>query len=115
MSKVYAVGLGPGDEQFMTREAEETLGKVDVIAGYTVYVDLVRDRFDDKEFYTTGMKQEIERCRWAIEKAVSGKEVAMVCSGDAGIYGMAGCGGGSHPRHNRGHIGSSGAGSASGT
>ena len=90
MSRVYAVGLGPGDADMMTAEAGEILRSVDVIAGYTVYVDLVRSRFPDKEFYTTGMKQEIERCRWAIEKAAEGKTVAMVCSGDAGVYGMAG-------------------------
>lgn len=90
MSRVYAVGLGPGDERLMTGESEEVLKGVDVIAGYTVYVDLVRERFPDKEFYTTGMKQEIERCRWAIEKAAAGSSVAMVCSGDAGVYGMAG-------------------------
>ncbi len=90
MSKIYAVGLGPGGEQFMTYEAVKAMESVDIIAGYTVYVDLVRDMFPNKEFYTTGMKQEIQRCRWAIEQAASGKSVAVVCSGDAGVYGMAG-------------------------
>ena len=90
MNKVFAVGLGPGGEELMTAEAVKVLDQVDVIAGYTVYVDLIRERFPGKEFYTTGMKQEIERCRWAIETAASGRNVAMVCSGDAGIYGMAG-------------------------
>ena len=90
MNKLYVVGLGPGGEQFMTEEAVKAMESVDIIAGYTVYVDLVRDRFPDKEFYTTGMKQEIQRCRWAIEQAAAGKSVAMVCSGDAGVYGMAG-------------------------
>ena len=66
------------------------LQTADVIAGYTVYVDLVKDLFPDKETFTTPMMQEIERCRWAIETAREGKNVAMVCSGDAGIYGMAG-------------------------
>ena len=90
MNKVYAVGLGPGGDQFMTFEAAKAMENVDVIAGYTVYVDLIRDKYPDKEFYTTGMKQEIQRCRWAIEQAASGRSVAMVCSGDAGVYGMAG-------------------------
>ena len=90
MNKVYAVGIGPGGREFFTEEAMQALENADVIAGYTVYVDLVRDLFPDKELYTTAMKQEIERCRWAIEKAKSGKSVAMVCSGDAGVYGMAG-------------------------
>ena len=62
----------------------------DVIAGYTVYVDRVRERFAGKEFLTTAMKQEVDRCRMAIEKVVEGKTVSMVCSGDAGVYGMAG-------------------------
>ena len=90
MSKVYAVGIGPGGEEFFTQEAKAALERADVIAGYTVYVDLVRDMFPGKEFFTTPMKQEIERCRWAIETACSGKTVAVVCSGDAGVYGMAG-------------------------
>lgn len=90
MNKVYAVGIGPGGREFFTEEAMKVLESVDVIAGYTVYVDLVRDLFPEKEMFTTPMKQEIERCRWAIETAQSGKNVAMVCSGDAGVYGMAG-------------------------
>ena len=90
MNKVYAVGIGPGGREFFTQEAMEALRQADVIAGYTVYVDLVRDLFPDKEMFTTPMKQEIERCRWAIETAKAGKSVAMVCSGDAGVYGMAG-------------------------
>ena len=90
MSKVYAVGIGPGGEEFFTQEAKAALERADVIAGYTVYVDLVRDMFPGKEFFTTPMKQEIERCRWAIETACTGKTVAVVCSGDAGVYGMAG-------------------------
>ena len=90
MSKVYAVGIGPGGEEFFTQEAKAALERADVIAGYTVYVDLVRDMFPGKEFFTTPMKQEIERCRWAIETACTGKSVAVVCSGDAGVYGMAG-------------------------
>ena len=90
MNKVYAVGIGPGGEEFFTQEAKAVLERADVIAGYTVYVDLVKDLYPDKETFTTPMKQEIERCRWAIETASTGKTVAMVCSGDAGVYGMAG-------------------------
>ena len=90
MNTVYAVGIGPGGRDYFTEEAMQTLQAADVIAGYTVYVDLVRDLFPDKETFSTPMKQEIERCRWAIETAQSGKNVAMVCSGDAGVYGMAG-------------------------
>ena len=90
MNKVYAVGIGPGGREFFTDEAVHALDAADVIAGYTVYVDLVKDLFPGKETFTTPMKKEIERCRWAIETALTGKDVAMVCSGDAGVYGMAG-------------------------
>lgn len=90
MNKVYAVGIGPGGHEYFTGEAMAALQKADVIAGYTVYVDLVKKIFPDKQFFTTQMKQEIERCRWAIETSRQGKSVAVVCSGDAGIYGMAG-------------------------
>ena len=90
MNKVYAVGLGPGGEEFFTEQAKTAIKNSEVICGYTVYVDLVRDLFPDKEFFTTNMKQEIDRCRKALEIAESGKTVAMVCSGDSGVYGMAG-------------------------
>ena len=90
MNKVYAVGIGPGGREFFTDEAVRALEEADVIAGYTVYVDLVKDLFPGKETFTTPMKKEIERCRWAIETAMTGKDVAVVCSGDAGVYGMAG-------------------------
>ena len=86
MNKVYAVGLGPGGEEFFTEQAKTAIKNSEVICGYTVYVDLV----PDKEFFTTNMKQEIDRCRKALEIAESGKTVAMVCSGDSGVYGMAG-------------------------
>ena len=90
MNKVYAVGIGPGNREFFTDEAVHALEKADVIAGYTVYVNLVKDLFPGKELFSTPMMKEIERCRWAIEKALTGNDVAMVCSGDAGVYGMAG-------------------------
>lgn len=90
MNKVYAVGLGPGNKEFMTEQAMKAIADSDVICGYTVYVDLVKDLFPDKETFTTSMKQEIERCKKALEIAETGKTVAMVCSGDSGVYGMAG-------------------------
>ena len=55
-----------------------------------VYLDLVRQQYPDRETYTTPMTRELERCRWAIDRAAEGKTVAMLCSGDAGVYGMAG-------------------------
>lgn len=90
MNKIYVVGIGPGAYEKMTIEAAETLKKCDLIIGYTVYVDLVKDHFPGKEFMSTPMKKEAERCRIAFEEAAKGKQVAMICSGDAGIYGMAG-------------------------
>ncbi|MFV0467086.1 MAG: precorrin-3B C(17)-methyltransferase [Lachnospiraceae bacterium] len=90
MNNIYVVGIGPGAYEQMTIQAAETLKKSDVIIGYTVYVDLVKEHFAEKEFITTPMRQEVERCILAFEEAEKGKVVSMICSGDAGIYGMAG-------------------------
>ena len=86
---VYVVGLGPGDPQFLTAQAQSALDTAEVLCGYTVYLELVRPFYPGKECYATGMTKEIDRCRWALETAQSGKSVALVCSGDAGVYGMA--------------------------
>ena len=86
---VFVVGLGPGDPQSLTAQAQSALQQAEVLCGYTVYLDLIRPYFPDKTFYSTGMTKEIDRCRWALETARSGKTVALVCSGDAGVYGMA--------------------------
>lgn len=90
MKKLYVVGIGPGAYEQMTLKAVRTLRESDVIIGYTVYVDLVREHFPGKEFLTTPMKKEVDRCVMAFEEARKGKTVAMICSGDAGVYGMAG-------------------------
>lgn len=86
---IYLVGMGPGKEEMMTGEALKALEAADVIIGYTVYIKLLGERFADKEMRTTPMRQEEERCKLCFEEAKKGKQVAMVCSGDAGIYGMA--------------------------
>ncbi len=90
MSKLYVVGIGPGKYAGMTREAIQALEESDVIVGYTVYVDLVKDHFPDKTFLTTPMRREVERVELALAEAVKGQTVAMVCSGDPGVYGMSG-------------------------
>lgn len=90
MKKIYVIGLGPGSYENLTIKADRALQEVDVVIGYTVYVDLVKEYYPEKEFMTTTMKKEVERCRLAFEEAEKGKKVAMVCSGDAGVYGMAG-------------------------
>ena len=84
------MGIGPGEYEQMTLKAIHALENSDVIIGYTVYVDLVRDHFPGKEFMTTPMKKEVDRCVIAFEEAQKGKTVSMICSGDAGVYGMAG-------------------------
>lgn len=90
MGKVIVVGIGPGRYEEMTIRAAEALKTCDTIVGYTVYVDLVREHFSDKEFLTTPMTKEVERCELAFAEAAKGKTVAMICSGDAGVYGMSG-------------------------
>ena len=89
MSKVIVVGIGPGNYENMTVRADRALQSADVIVGYHVYVDLVKERYPDKEFLTTPMTREAQRCQMALDIACEGKNVAMVCSGDSGIYGMA--------------------------
>ena len=89
MGKVIVVGIGPGNYENMTIRADRALQECDAIIGYHVYVDLVKDRYPGKEFLTTPMTRETQRCQMAIDAAREGKTVAMVCSGDSGIYGMA--------------------------
>lgn len=84
------VGIGPGEYEQMTMWAANALSSCDTIVGYTVYVDLVKAHFADKEFLTTPMRKEVDRCVLAFEEAKKGKTVAMICSGDAGVYGMSG-------------------------
>lgn len=90
MSTVYVVGLGPGAEEQMTVRAQKVLEHCPVLIGYNVYIDLVKEQFPDKIFLSTPMRKEPERCRMAFEEAEKGQDVAMICSGDAGVYGMAG-------------------------
>ncbi len=84
------IGIGPGSEAMMTQDAIAALKEADVVVGYKTYTHLVKPLVGDKEVIKTGMCKEIERCHLAIDLAEQGKNVAMVCSGDAGIYGMAG-------------------------
>lgn len=88
-NKIYIIGMGPGKEEMMTGEAMQALEEADVIIGYTVYVKLLGERFAGKEMMTTPMRQEAERCKLCFEEAAKGKQVALICSGDAGIYGLA--------------------------
>ena len=88
-NKVYIVGMGPGREEMMTKEALNVLDQADVIVGYPLYLKLLGERYQGKELLSTPMRHEEERCRICFEEAEKGKRVVLVCSGDAGIYGMA--------------------------
>ena len=90
MGVLYVVGIGPGDPGYLTDAARAALDRAEVLCGYTLYVDLIRHLYPEKEVYTTGMTGEVERCRHALALAEGGRDVALVCSGDAGVYGMAG-------------------------
>ena len=90
MAKLYVIGIGPGNAENLTAAARAALDASSLICGYTLYVELLRPVYPEKEYHTTGMTGEIERCRFCLERASEGQTVALVCSGDAGVYGMAG-------------------------
>ena len=90
MGKIYVVGLGPGGRRGMTFAAAAALEQADILCGYKTYIELVRADYPDKPVLRTPMTKEAERCRLALAAAAEGKTVALVCSGDAGVYGMAG-------------------------
>lgn len=87
--KLYVVGIGPGNRDNLTLRADRALGESDLIVGYHVYVDLVRDWYPEKEYKATGMTREVDRCRMALQEAAGGRTVSLVCSGDSVVYGMA--------------------------
>lgn len=88
--KITIIGIGPGDENGMTFAARSAIDNCDVIAGYDLYIELIRSLISGKEIISTGMRQEVQRCRLSLDAALGGKTVGLVCSGDAGVYGMAG-------------------------
>ena len=88
--KLYLIGFGPGSHEHLTPKAREAIAEAEVVVGYYTYIDLVRDLLDGKEVVETGMTEEIARASAAIDRAEEGKVVAVVSSGDAGVYGMAG-------------------------
>lgn len=95
MKKLYVVGIGPGNRESMTVAAVKALTEADLICGYSTYIAIIKEMFADdesfagKEYYETPMTKEIDRCRYSLAAADSDRTVAMVCSGDAGVYGMA--------------------------
>ena len=90
MKRLFVVGLGPGGRDGMTLEAKKALEQSEVICGYTAYADLIQEDYPEKEYLVSGMTKEVERCHMALLAAQGGKTTAMICSGDAGVYGMAG-------------------------
>lgn len=90
MGKLFVIGIGPGDSDFLSDAAKKALHSCSLIIGYTVYVKLIHHLFPEKQIIESGMRKEIERCQLALDKTQNGETVALICSGDAGIYGMAG-------------------------
>ena len=90
MGKLYVVGFGPGGYEHMTAKCIDVIEKADIVTGYTTYVEMLKEFFPDKTYLATPMMQEVKRCRTAVEEAMKDQTVAMVSSGDSGIYGMAG-------------------------
>jgi len=88
--KIYLVGFGPGSEEHMSYKAKAAIAESDVVIGYTTYIKLVKELLDGKEVVKKGMTEEIDRCIEAYEQAKQGKVVALISSGDIGVYGMAG-------------------------
>ena len=87
---LYVVGIGPGSTDHLTKRAVDVLNSVDVVVGYTTYIDLIRPLIEDKEIINTGMTKEVKLVELAVETALAGKSCAIVSSGDPGIYAMAG-------------------------
>ena len=90
MAKLYIIGTGPGNITHLTEAAREAIAASSTIVGYNNYIELIQPLVEGKQIISTGMMQEIERCRAAIRLASDGETVALVSGGDAGIYGMAG-------------------------
>lgn len=88
--KLYCIGIGPGGEEQMTLRAVRALQKCDCVAGYGLYLKLIESLIAGKGQIETGMTREVDRCTAAREAAKAGKTVAVISSGDAGVYGMAG-------------------------
>lgn len=84
------VGTGPGEPGQLSHRALRALEQAEVVVGYKTYIELITGLLKHKEVISTGMTREVERCNQAIDRALEGKKVALVSSGDPGVYGMAG-------------------------
>lgn len=88
--KIYVVGIGPGNKEHMSYAAVQAIEEVEVVVGYKTYMTLIEHMLEGKELYDSGMKREIDRCMKVLEFSDQGKSVAIVSSGESGVYGMAG-------------------------
>ena len=84
------VGIGPGGLDEMTPKARKAIEEAQVVAGYNTYIKLIEKILGGKKIIGRAMMQEVERCHLAIEETLAGQNVAVVSSGDSGVYGMAG-------------------------
>ena len=87
---IYVVGIGPGNKEYMTLEALETIEKCDIIIGYKTYIGLIEDLLAGKTVLENGMRQEVDRCKKALDLSAQGNRVALISGGDSGVYAMAG-------------------------
>ena len=90
MSKISVIGIGPGSLDELTPKARRAIEGAEVVAGYNTYIKLIEKILVGKKIIGRAMMQEVERCRLALDETLSGKNVAVISSGDAGVYGMAG-------------------------
>lgn len=88
--RILLVGFGPGHLEHLTTRATQAISEADTVIGYSTYVELVKDLLAGKQVIEKGMTEELDRCELALELARAGKTVALISSGDVGIYGMAG-------------------------
>lgn len=88
--KIYVIGIGPGNKENMTFRAYKAMEEADVLIGHKTYISLVEDMFPNKKMIKSAMKKEIERCEETLKLAEEGNITALISSGDAGVYGMAG-------------------------
>lgn len=90
MGRLMVIGFGPGGQEDMTYRAQKAIEEADIVVGYTTYIELLKPLFPEKEYLATPMMQEVKRCEMAVELAKKHQKIALVSSGDSGIYGMAG-------------------------
>lgn len=87
---IYVIGIGPGCPDMMTEQAKQAIQTADTIVGYKTYINLIRPLIENQSLIENGMRGERERCQMALEASRSGQKVAVISSGDSGVYGMAG-------------------------